>query len=123
LLAEDNAINQMVVLRLLESIGVQADLVTNGREAIEAVEQRDYDVVLMDVQMPELDGLSASRGIRGRIPAHRQPQIIALTANATEADRRICLEAGMDQFCTKPIRAAKLSEVLHACLEPRPRPT
>ncbi|WP_462321248.1 response regulator [Halochromatium sp.] len=116
LLAEDNIVNQQVLRKLLDSIGVKADLATNGLEAVIAIERHDYDVVLMDVQMPELDGISASREIRQRIPEHRQPQIIALTANATEEDRRICIEAGMNDFITKPIRAAKLSEALHACL-------
>jgi signal transduction histidine kinase len=119
LLAEDNPVNQKVVLKLLESIGVSADLAHNGLEAMNAVMQRDYDVLLMDVQMPELDGITASREIRRLIPEHRQPQIIALTANATEEDRRVCMEAGMNQFITKPIRAAKLSAVLHACLQVR----
>jgi len=118
LLAEDNLVNQKVVLKLLESIGVRAELANNGLEAIDALEQGAYDVILMDVQMPELDGISASREIRHRFPAHQQPRIIALTANATEEDRRICIEAGMNDFITKPIRAAKLSAVLHACLVP-----
>ncbi|NEX16429.1 MAG: hybrid sensor histidine kinase/response regulator [Halochromatium sp.] len=118
LLAEDNLVNQKVVLKLLESIGVRANLASNGLEAIEAVERGVYDVILMDIQMPELDGISASREIRHRFPPHQQPQIIALTANATEEDRRICIEAGMNDFITKPIRAAKLSAVLHACLTP-----
>jgi signal transduction histidine kinase len=121
LLAEDNQINQTVVIKLLESIGVQADLVSNGLEAVEAVQKRDYDVVLMDIMMPELDGISASREIRRLIPDERQPQIIALTANATEEDRRVCIEAGMNHFCTKPIRAAKLSAALHECLQPPAR--
>ena len=116
LLAEDNIVNQQVLRKLLDSIGVKIDLATNGLEAVAAIERQDYDVVLMDIQMPELDGISASREIRQRIPEHRQPQIIALTANATEEDRRICIEAGMNDFITKPIRAAKLSAALHACL-------
>jgi signal transduction histidine kinase len=118
LLAEDNLVNQKVVLKLLDSIGVRADLANNGREAIDAVTRRDYDVVLMDVQMPELDGISASREIRRLLPAQRQPQIIALTANATEEDRQRCIDAGMNLFITKPIRAAKLAAALQACAEP-----
>jgi signal transduction histidine kinase len=115
LLAEDNPINQQVALKLLKSIGLLADLAKNGREAVEAVKHRDYDVILMDIQMPELDGISASRQIRELLPSERQPRIIALTANATEEDRRACLEAGMNDFATKPIRLGKLMEVLRSC--------
>ncbi|WP_295406286.1 response regulator [uncultured Thiocystis sp.] len=113
LLAEDNPINQMVALKLLKHLGLQADIVNNGAEAVEAVRQNVYDVILMDVQMPELDGISASRQIRQLPPSHRQPRIIALTANATADDRQACLDAGMNDFATKPIRMEKLVELLH----------
>ena len=113
LLAEDNPINQMVALKLLKHLGLQADIVNNGAEAVAAVRQNVYDVILMDVQMPELDGISASRQIRQLPPSHRQPRIIALTANATADDRQACLDAGMNDFATKPIRMEKLVELLH----------
>jgi signal transduction histidine kinase len=113
LLAEDTPINQMVALKLLKHLGLQADIVNNGAEAVAAVRQNVYDVILMDVQMPELDGISASRQIRQLPPSHRQPRIIALTANATADDRQACLDAGMNDFATKPIRMEKLVELLH----------
>ncbi len=115
LLTEDNPINQQVAMKMLKSLGLNADLAKNGLEAVAAVQQREYDVILMDVQMPELDGISASRQIRQLLPAQQQPKIIALTANATEEDRRACLEAGMNDFVTKPIRIGKLTEVLRSC--------
>ncbi len=112
LLAEDNPINQQVALKLLKSIGVEADLVRNGHEAVAAASRKHYDVILMDVQMPELDGISASRQIRQRLLTEPQPHIIALTANATDEDRRACLDAGMNDFATKPIRLSRLKDVL-----------
>lgn len=115
LLTEDNPINQQVAMKLLKSLGLVADLAKNGLEAVAAVQHKTYDVILMDVQMPELDGISASRQIRQLLPSAQQPVIIALTANATEEDRRACLDAGMNDFVTKPIRIAKLTEVLRNC--------
>jgi CheY-like chemotaxis protein/HPt (histidine-containing phosphotransfer) domain-containing protein len=112
LLAEDNAVNQTVALRLLERLGYGADVVSNGLEAIEAIEQRRYDVVLMDVQMPELDGLDASRRICARWPAGERPRIVAMTANALPEDREACFEAGMDDYVAKPIRPDALAEAL-----------
>jgi PAS domain S-box-containing protein len=111
LLAEDNAVNQKVALRLLERLGYTADVVSNGLEAIQAVERRRYDVVLMDVQMPELDGLDASRLICERWPDTR-PRIIAMTANALPEDREACFAAGMDDYVAKPIRPDVLAEAL-----------
>ena len=113
LLAEDNAMNQKVALRLLSQMGLVADLVTNGTEALEAVERDPYDVILMDVQMPVLDGLEATRRIRAADRPHR-PWIIAMTANAMEGDREACLAAGMDDYVTKPIRPAELAAALEA---------
>ena len=115
LLTEDNPINQQVAMKMLQSLGLNADLAKNGLEAVVAVQQKQYDVILMDIQMPELDGISASRQIRQLLPPQRQPHIIALTANATEEDRRACLDAGMNDFVTKPIRIGKLTEVLRSC--------
>jgi PAS domain S-box-containing protein len=111
LLAEDNAVNQKVALRLLERLGYTADLALNGVEAIEAIERRRYDVVLMDVQMPELDGLDASRRICERWPATR-PRIVAMTANALPEDREACFAAGMDDYVAKPIRLESLADAL-----------
>jgi len=112
LLAEDNAMNQKVALRLLEQLGYRADVATNGREAIEALERRPYDVVLMDVQMPELDGLDATRRICERWPEETRPHIVAMTANALPEDREACFAAGMNDYVAKPIRAEELVAAL-----------
>jgi signal transduction histidine kinase/CheY-like chemotaxis protein len=108
LVAEDNAINQKVVLMLLEKLGAKADLVANGSEAIAAAIENRYDLVLMDVQMPEVDGLAATREIRSRLSPDRQPVIFGLTAHATAEYRDICLGAGMDGYLTKPLDREKL---------------
>jgi len=116
LIAEDNPGNLILMRKLLQSMGVSADFAHNGLEAVEAARQVAYDVILMDVQMPELDGIEATRRIR-RFQPDRQPilQIIALTANATEEDRLACFEAGMNGFITKPVRMQRLTEVLEHC--------
>ncbi len=112
LLAEDNAMNQKVALRLLEQLGYRADVANNGLEAIETLERRPYDVVLMDVQMPELDGLDATRRICERWSPETRPHIIAMTANALPEDREACFAAGMDDYVAKPIRAEELVAAL-----------
>ncbi len=112
LLAEDNTMNQKVALRLLERLGYRADVATNGLEAIDALERQPYDVVLMDVQMPELDGLDATRRICERWPAESRPHIIAMTANALPEDREACFAAGMNDYVAKPIRADELARAL-----------
>jgi signal transduction histidine kinase/CheY-like chemotaxis protein len=112
LLAEDNVVNQKLALRQLQQLGYRADLASNGIEAIESVERQTYDVVLMDVQMPEMDGLEASRHITGKLPYGRRPRIIAMTANAMQGDREMCLAAGMDDYIAKPIRVDQLVEAL-----------
>jgi PAS domain S-box-containing protein len=112
LLAEDNAVNQKVALRLLAQLGYNADVASNGLEALGALEREAYDVVLMDVQMPELDGLDASRRIHERWPAEVRPRIIAMTANAMPEDRAACLAAGMDDYLAKPIRQDELAVAL-----------
>jgi signal transduction histidine kinase/DNA-binding response OmpR family regulator/putative methionine-R-sulfoxide reductase with GAF domain len=114
LLAEDNPVNQKLAMRLLERMGYAADLATNGSEAVEAVERGGYDVVLMDVQMPELDGLEATRRIRAARPAADGPHIVAMTANALEGDRETCLAAGMNDYVAKPIRPDALAAALLA---------
>jgi CheY-like chemotaxis protein len=113
LLAEDNVVNQKLALRLLQQMGYRADLASNGLEAVESVRRQTYDVVLMDVQMPEMDGLDATREICARFPAHERPRIVAMTANAMQGDRDMCLEAGMDDYVTKPIRVDALLAALN----------
>ncbi|MBL8385978.1 MAG: GAF domain-containing protein [Burkholderiales bacterium] len=113
LLAEDNVVNQKLALRLLQQMGYRADVAGNGIEAIECVARQPYDVVLMDVQMPEMDGLEASRRIVSRWPdATNRPRIVAMTANAMQGDREECLAAGMDAYVTKPIRVEALVQAL-----------
>jgi len=112
LLAEDNVVNQKLALRLLQQMGYRVDLASNGIEAIESVERQPYDVVLMDVQMPEMDGLEATRRITARWPNGERPRIVAMTANAMQGDREECLAAGMDDYLTKPIRVERLVDAL-----------
>jgi CheY-like chemotaxis protein len=112
LLAEDNVVNQKLAVRLLAQMGYRADLASNGIEAIESIARQPYDLVLMDVQMPEMDGLEASRQINARWPDGGRPRIIAMTANAMQGDREECLAAGMDDYVTKPIRVADLVQAL-----------
>jgi CheY-like chemotaxis protein/nitrogen-specific signal transduction histidine kinase/HPt (histidine-containing phosphotransfer) domain-containing protein len=114
LLAEDNEVNQRVAMRMLERFGYAADLARNGLEACDAVARARYDVVLMDVQMPEMDGLAATRAIRSSL-GDKGPRIIAMTASAMEEDRRACMAAGMDDHVTKPITPATLAAALGRC--------
>ena len=113
LLAEDNVVNQKLALRLLQQMGYRADVASNGIEAVECVARQPYDLVLMDVQMPEMDGLEASRRITAKWPAGQRPRIVAMTANAMQGDREACLAAGMDDYLTKPIRVDALVEALN----------
>ncbi|MFP5517281.1 MAG: response regulator, partial [Alphaproteobacteria bacterium] len=118
LVAEDNPVNQQLTLALLRRAGHSAEAVSNGEEAVEAVEARRYDLVLMDVQMPVMDGLEATRRIRRLSgPATRIP-IVALTANAMQGDAAICLEAGMDDYLSKPINARKLLDTITRFVKP-----
>ena len=115
LLAEDNVVNQKLALRLLEQMGYRADVAANGLEAVEAIERQPYDLVLMDVQMPEMDGLEASREITRRWADEERPRIVAMTANAMQGDRELCLAAGMDDYVSKPIRVEELVAALERC--------
>ncbi|MCU7958717.1 MAG: response regulator [gamma proteobacterium symbiont of Bathyaustriella thionipta] len=117
LLAEDNPINQALALNLLKSLSIQADVVENGRLAVEAVEQKHYDLVLMDMQMPELDGYQASREIR-RFKLPIEPVIIAMTAHALQGDRQKCLDAGMNDYLSKPIDGQQFNAMLAKWLKP-----
>lgn len=112
LLAEDNASNQKVIMKMLERLGYKADAVLNGCEVIQALELQHYDLVLMDVVMPKMSGFDAAKEIRRRIPASEQPRIIALTAYVIPNSRQICLEAGMDDYLGKPVTIQELSNVI-----------
>jgi PAS domain S-box-containing protein len=127
LLAEDNVVNQKVALHILQRMGYRADVAGNGVEVLEALHRQPYDVVLMDMQMPEMDGLEATRHIVHKWPhreasgtdrrdaSHTRPWIIAMTANAMQSDREACLEAGMDDYISKPIRVDDLVQALSKC--------
>jgi CheY-like chemotaxis protein len=116
LVAEDNLVNRKLAVRVLERLGYAADTVNDGGEAVDAVERGRYDVVLMDVNMPEMDGLEATRRIIAAHPARSErPRIVAMTASAMDEDRRECLAAGMDDFIGKPVRFEDLVEALDRC--------
>ena len=124
LLAEDNLVNQRVAQLILQGLGYTIEVAGNGRIALERLLQASgsstaFDAVLMDVQMPEMDGLEAARRIRTDLPAFAQPQIIAMTANAMEGDREQCLAAGMDDYLSKPIKPASLAQAIQAAAERR----
>jgi PAS domain S-box-containing protein len=112
LLVEDNPVNRNVALGLLARLGYQADSVINGMEAVTAFGERQYDLVMMDLQMPRMDGLDASRELRRRLAPERQPRIIAVTANAVVGDRETCLAAGMNDYLAKPLRLDSLSAAI-----------
>lgn len=113
LLAEDNPVNQKVAIHMLARIGYRVDTAGNGLEVLRALQRQDYDIILMDVQMPELDGIETTRQIRAEeIPGKTRPWIVALTANAMQGDRELCIAAGMDDYLTKPIKAPELAAAL-----------
>jgi CheY-like chemotaxis protein len=114
LIADDNALNQNLLRRLVAKLGHGVDVVSNGREAVAAVAQKPYDAVLMDVLMPEMDGLAAAEAICRRWPRGNRPRLIALTALAGPGDQERCLKAGFDDYMSKPVRLAELSEALKA---------
>jgi len=111
--AEDHATNQRLALLILERLGYRADVAANGMEVLAALERQPYDVILMDIQMPEMDGLEATRIIRKRWPNSQRPRIIAMTANVTSDDRQTCLEVGMNDYLTKPIMIDELVAALN----------
>ncbi|NET72187.1 MAG: response regulator [Sphaerospermopsis sp. SIO1G2] len=112
ILAEDNLVNQKIALRILEKLGYGADVVSNGREAILALQKQSYDLVFMDVQMPEMDGLEATHQICKLWPPEQRPIIIGMTASQEEKDRKLCLEAGMTDFVPKPIHVDEIKNIL-----------
>jgi CheY-like chemotaxis protein/HPt (histidine-containing phosphotransfer) domain-containing protein len=113
LVAEDHVTNQRLALLMLQGLGYRADIAANGSEVLEALDRQSYDVILMDVQMPEIDGLEATRLIRQRWPGEEGPRIIAMTANVTKDDRQACLDAGMNDYLPKPIRVEELMAALN----------
>ncbi len=114
LLAEDNRVNQKVAFLTLEKMGYLADVAETGVEVLRALERQEYDLILMDIQMPVMDGLEATRRILEAIPERRRPRIVAMTANATAEDRSRCLDVGMDDYIPKPLRLERLHEVLES---------
>jgi len=112
LLAEDNAVNQKLAIRILDRMGYRVDVAANGLEALASIERQSYDLILMDIQMPEMDGLEATRIIRKKVPQNQQPRIVAMTANAMQGDREMCLAAGMDDYVSKPIQIKDLVAAL-----------
>jgi len=112
LLAEDNAVNQMVMKKMLNKLGYNVDVAADGEEVLHSLELKPYDLILMDVQMPEMDGFETTRAIRKRWASNGQPKIIAITAHALEGDREKCLDAGMDDYLSKPVKMADLEEML-----------
>lgn len=114
LVAEDNTSNQRVLVEMLKRLGYRADAVADGKEVIQALELKDYDLALMDVKMPEMDGITAAKVIR-KLRPENGPKIVAITAFAIEGDREKCLEAGMEDYIVKPVQMGKLAEVLKRC--------
>jgi CheY-like chemotaxis protein len=115
ILAEDNVVNQKVALKMLDRMGYRADVAANGLEVLQALQRQPYDVVLLDVQMPEMDGFEAARHIREDGWAGYRPRVIGITALAMEGDRERCLAAGMDDYITKPLRPEELQRALERC--------
>jgi CheY-like chemotaxis protein len=114
LVAEDNPSNQKVLVQILKRMGYRADAVADGREVIQALERQDYDLVLMDIKMPEMDGITVAKVIR-KLRPENGPKIIAITAFALEGDREKCLEAGINDYISKPVKIGDLVDVLRKC--------
>jgi CheY-like chemotaxis protein len=115
LLAEDNVVNQKVGLKILERLGYKADVAQNGLEVLASLEKQAYDVILMDIQMPEMDGVEATRQIHDRWPAEERPYIVAMTAHALTSDRELYLSEGMDDYISKPVCMDELRQTLERC--------
>jgi PAS domain S-box-containing protein len=118
LIAEDNQVNQKLAQKILQKMGYRADLAGNGLEAVESVDRQQYDVVLMDLHMPEMDGIEATRRIVQKYPKEKRPRIIAVTADAMQGDRELCIAAGMDDYISKPIQIAELQRALEKSGKP-----
>lgn len=118
LVAEDNQVNQKLAQKILQKMGYRADLAGNGLEAVESVDRQQYDVVLMDLHMPEMDGMEATRRITQKYPKEKRPRIIAVTADAMQGDRELCIAAGMDDYISKPIQIAELQKALERSGKP-----
>jgi PAS domain S-box-containing protein len=123
LLAEDNLINQKVALNILERLGYRSDVAANGIEVLDALRRQPYDLVLMDIQMPEMDGEESAKIIRSLLPESHQPNIVAMTAHALEGDRERYIAAGMDGYISKPVHVQQLKDVLQSCKPIKPRGT
>jgi CheY-like chemotaxis protein len=123
LLAEDHSFNAKVATLTLTRLGQACDLVVNGLEAIRAVQDRDYDLVFMDLLMPECDGIEATRRIRAEVAPGRQPRIVAMTANALEGDRERCFEVGMDDYISKPVKRDEVAAALARTVAARQTPS
>lgn len=115
LLAEDNVVNQKVIFSIFKKMGYRVDMAANGLEALQSCKRQPYDVILMDVQMPEMDGFEATHQIQRALPQNRCPRIIAMTANAMQGDREKCLNAGMDDYLSKPLKVESLINALTKC--------
>ncbi|GIP40043.1 hypothetical protein J31TS4_33230 [Paenibacillus sp. J31TS4] len=118
LIAEDNAVNQKLLLRVLETLGHRADVALNGREVLEAVSRKRYDLIFMDIQMPEMDGLEATKRILASLPPEERPAIVAMTANVMSEDKERCIRTGMADFIPKPIRIERVKTVMERYLVP-----
>jgi CheY-like chemotaxis protein len=110
LIAEDNPINELFAVKMLNQLGYKPEVAKNGQEVLEIVSQQNFDLILMDVEMPVMDGLEATRMIR--LCLQSQPVIIAMTANAMQGDREICMQAGMDDYLSKPVEPEGLKQIL-----------
>jgi two-component system sensor histidine kinase/response regulator len=119
LVAEDNPVNQKVAVLMLGKLGIRPEVAANGREAVEMFEMTPYDMIFMDCQMPELDGYAACREIRSREGRGRRVIIVAMTADAMEGSRELCIEAGMDDYISKPVKRGEISAALRKWLAPR----
>jgi CheY-like chemotaxis protein len=112
LVVDDNPINRLVAGKLIERLGYSADFAADGKEAVEAVQKKEYDVVFMDMQMPEMNGIEATQKINERLAGKRRPHIVAMTASAYEEDRSACLQAGMSDFLSKPLDFTNLAALI-----------